>query len=346
MSRQTRVSPRLVAWETTKACNLVCKHCRAEAQTSPAADQLDPDQSRTLMYQLASFEEQPMIILSGGEPLLRPDIVSLAKLGTSLGLRMLLSTNGTILTNSLARELRRAGIKRVSLSLDAPEAQAHDQFRGLSGSFDSTVLAASILRSINLPFQINSTITPENILQTEAISDLAARLGAAAHHVFLLVPVGRAKAWEQSGLPAEEYEEALIRLRKREEFLTLEFKATCAPQYQRIGRQLGLPVQPRSGRGCLGGQGFMFVGHDGQVAACGYLPLSAGHVLKNHPVEIYQHSPLFSELRDRTRYRGRCRECEYFCVCGGCRARAYAEGDHLGSEPLCPFKPTNLAANQ
>jgi radical SAM protein with 4Fe4S-binding SPASM domain len=253
---------------------------------------------------------------------------------------MLLSTNGSLVTHSLAKDLRRAGIKRFSLSLDAPEADAHDQFRGQAGSFDAIVSAASIFKSLDLPFQINSTITPQNILQTEEISDLAARLGAVAHHVFLLVPVGRAKDWKEGeNLPADQYETALIKLRKREEFLTLEFKATCAPQYQRIGRQLGLPIAKRSSRGCLGGQGFMFIGHDGVVAACGYLPLPAGHVLNDHPVEIYKDSPLFNELRDRTRYRGRCRECEYFNVCGGCRARAYALGDHMGPEPLCPHRP-------
>jgi radical SAM protein with 4Fe4S-binding SPASM domain len=288
-----------------------------------------------------------MVILSGGEPLTRPDMADLARLGASLGLRMLLSTNGTLVTPKVAKELAKAGIKRVSLSLDAPDEAAHDAFRGRAGSYDAVLRAAAIFRETGLPFQINSAITPQNINDTGAITELARRLGAAAHHVFLLVPVGRARDWEGGELGAEDYEAALIKLRRREGFLQLEFKATCAPQYQRIGLQLGLPPSPRGGgRGCLGGQGFMFVGHDGAVAACGYLPLSAGSVLVESPVEIYRSSPLFLELRDKSKYHGRCRDCEYWAVCGGCRARAHARGDHLGPEPLCPHVPRPKAVNQ
>ncbi|MDR3205160.1 MAG: radical SAM protein [Deltaproteobacteria bacterium] len=330
--------PRLVAWETTGACNLVCRHCRAEAQNTPDPDELNSEQALILIRQLAQFSPLPMVILSGGEPLLRPDILELASLGASLGLRMLLSTNGTLLTSSLANKIKKAGVARLSLSLDAPEADAHDAFRGQIGSFKATVDGALILKKAGLPFQINSAITAENIDQIEAISDLALKLGAVAHHVFLLVPIGRAKVWGSQALPPERYEEALIKLRLREETTTLEFKATCAPQYNRIGHQLGLKPNLRSSRGCLGGQGFMFIGRGGQVGACGYLPLPAGNILKDHPVDIYYHSGLFKELRTRTSYGERCRECEYFKICGGCRARAYAAGDHLGADPLCPYR--------
>jgi radical SAM protein with 4Fe4S-binding SPASM domain len=280
-----------------------------------------------------------MIILSGGEPLMRPDIFELASRGTALGMRMLLSTNGTLLTADTVREIKKSGIARLSLSLDAPEAAEHDEFRGLPGSFEATVNSSALLKAEGVPFQINSTITPSNIDRTTAISALAKRLGAAAHHVFLLVPVGRAKDMAEPRLPPEKYEQILNLLRQSEDKLELEFKATCAPQYNRISLQLDLPMSARSGRGCLGGQGFMFVSHDGLVAACGYLPLEAGNVRLNHPVEIYNNSPLFQDLRDRQKYKGRCRDCEYWAVCGGCRARAYANGDHLGPEPLCPHRP-------
>ena len=336
-----------MAWETTTACNLACRHCRAEAALAPSPGELSAEKSKKLINDLAEFENPPMVILSGGEPLMRADIVELAHLGTSLGLRMLLSTNGTLVTPKIAQALKKAGVKRASLSLDAPDRAAHDAFRGQNGSFESVLRAAALFREASLPFKINSTITAGNILETEAISDLALSLGAAAHHVFLLVPVGRALSLDEPELPAEEYEAALTRLRRREPALKIEFKATCAPQYERIGRQLGLPSSPRGGgRGCLGGQGFMFVGHDGRVAACGYLPLSAGNVLAAHPVEIYRSSPLFLDLRDRTKYHGRCRDCEFWGVCGGCRARAHAAGDHLGPEPLCPHLPRRLAVNQ
>jgi radical SAM protein with 4Fe4S-binding SPASM domain len=347
MSRLGLLSPRLVAWETTRACNLACRHCRAEAVLERAPGEISEERSLQLLRELSEFETPPMVILSGGEPLMRPDIIELATLGTSLGLRMLVSTNGTLVTSAMAARLVQAGVKRASLSLDAPDPVAHDEFRGVKGSFEAVAAASAHFREAGLPFQINSVITPGNIGQTEAISDLALKLGAAAHHVFLLVPVGRALDWDEPELPAEEYEAALVRLRQREGFLKIEFKATCAPQYQRIGRQLGLAPSPRSGgRGCLGGQGFMFIGHDGNVAACGYLPLSAGSVLEGHPVEIYRSSPLFLDLRDKSKYHGRCRDCEYWGVCGGCRARAHAAGDHLGPEPLCPHRPRSLAVNQ
>jgi radical SAM protein with 4Fe4S-binding SPASM domain len=333
-----------VAWETTRACNLACRHCRAEAVQAAAPEELGAGQSEKLLRQIAEFPNPPMVILSGGEPLMRPDMVDLAALGSSLGLRMLLSTNGTLLTPDLAGALKRAGVQRVSLSLDHPDRAAHDSFRGQDGSFDAVMAAAAILVEAGLPFQFNSTITADNMSEIGALSDLAAVSGAAAHHVFLLVPVGRAADWGAGPRPAEDYEAALTSLKKREASLPIEFKATCAPQYNRIGRQLGLAPSPRSGRGCLGGQGFMFIGHDGRVGACGYLPIGAGHVLEDHPVEIYRSSPLFVDLRDRSKYRGRCRDCEFWGICGGCRARAHAAGDHLGSEPLCPHRPAGRAA--
>jgi radical SAM protein with 4Fe4S-binding SPASM domain len=331
--------PRLVAWETTKACNLVCRHCRAEAVPESTPEELSPLEGRELLTRLAEWAPKPMVILSGGEPLMRPDVLELASLGTSLGLRMLLSTNGTLLNAKTARLLKKAGVARLSLSLDAETAAEHDSFRGVQGSFDAVASAAAVLREIGLPFQINSAVTPDNVDRTEKLSDAALALGAAAHHVFLLVPVGRARDWDVTTVPAEKYEAALIRLKRRESSLKLGFKATCAPQYARIGRQLGLAPSPGSGRGCLGGQGFMFVAHDGRVGACGYLPLPAGDVRVAHPAEIYSSSPLFLELRDRARYHGRCRVCEHFDICGGCRARAHAAGDHLGPEPLCPHQP-------
>jgi radical SAM protein with 4Fe4S-binding SPASM domain len=335
-----------VAWETTRACNLACRHCRAEAVPDAAPGQLDAAESSGLLKGLARFNPKPMVILSGGEPLMRPDIMELARFGTSLGLRMLLSTNGTLLTPKLAREIKEAGVARLSLSIDAPEAGRHDEFRGLPGSFEATKAAAAMLLEAGLPFQINSTITTDNIKETEAISKLALDMGAAAHHVFLLVPVGRAKDMGPDLLPAASYEEALVGLRLREDSLGLEFKATCAPQYNRISRSLGLPDPPRSVRGCLGGQGFMFVSHDGFVWPCGYLPLSAGSTRVEDPVSIYENSKLFLDLRDKTKYRGSCGDCEYWAVCGGCRARAHAAGDHLGPEPLCPHLPRAKSPRQ
>jgi radical SAM protein with 4Fe4S-binding SPASM domain len=276
-----------------------------------------------------------MVILSGGEPLMRPDILDLAAYGQALGLRMLLSTNGTLVDAGLARAMRKSGLARVSLSLDGPDAASHDSFRGLDGAFEGLRKAAAHFLEVGLPFQINSTLTAGNLHQAEALTDLSVKLGAAAHHIFLLVPVGRAENMERP-LSAEAYEEALRKLKERESRLPIDFKATCAPQYQRLGRETG---GPQRGRGCLAGQGFAFVSSVGEVRGCGYLTLPAGNIRQAGFRSIYEHSPLFQALRDRSQYRGKCGACEYWPICGGCRARAQAAGDYLGAEPLCPYQP-------
>ncbi|MGL4208784.1 MAG: radical SAM protein [Candidatus Adiutrix sp.] len=333
--------PRLVAWETTKACNLACRHCRASATLSPSPNELSYERGRDLLNDLATWSPAPMVILSGGEPLLRPDILDLATYGASLNLRMLLSTNGALVTEKLAMAMKKAPISRVSLSLDGLNPHSHDDFRGCAGSFEAIKTSANYFLEAKLPFQINSTITAKNINQAEALTTIAYEMGAVAHHIFLLVPVGRATTMEEPGLSAKEYEAALKALKKREPFLKLEFKATCAPQYQRIGRQMGLqPLGPHgAGKGCLAGQGFMFIDSTGLCQGCGYLPLVAGNINEQKVYDIYNNSPLFTQLRNQKNYLGTCGSCEYWPICGGCRARAHANGDFLGPEPLCPHKP-------
>lgn len=334
--------PRLVAWETTRACNLVCRHCRAEAVFERPEGELSHEEGLEFLAHIAARWEPrpPMVILSGGEPLLREDIYELAAYGSRLGLRMLLSTNGFLVDGKSAGAIKKASVARVSLSLDGPEPKSQDDFRGVEGSFDSVVRAAAYLNEAGLPFQINSTLTAANLHQAEALTDLAVRLKAAAHHIFLLVPVGRAVGLEKA-LSAEEYEAALKAIALREDSLPIEFKATCAPQYQRIRRELGLkPAGPhQSGRGCLAGQGFVFVSSEGEVRGCGYLPPAAGNIREKPFRDIYDTSPLFESLRRRDDYHGKCGPCHYWNVCGGCRARALAETDHLGPEPLCPHLP-------
>ena len=332
--------PRLLAWESTRACNLACRHCRAEALTEPPPGELSHEEARNLLEQLAVWTPPPpMVILSGGEPLMRQDILELSAYGHSLGLRMLLSTNGTLVDAALARKIKAAGVARLSLSLDGPDPASHDAFRGLTGAFEALEGAAAHLREAGLPFQVNSTLTAGNLHQAEALGREALRLGAVAHHIFLLVPVGRAEGME-TPLSAEDYEAALRALKAREiEGLPIEIKATCAPQYQRIGREMGLVPGPHSGRGCLAGQGFVFVSSLGEVRGCGYLPLAAGNIREAPVREIYEQSPLFVGLRVKENYRGKCGRCEYWNACGGCRARALAAGDHLGPEPLCPYMP-------
>jgi radical SAM protein with 4Fe4S-binding SPASM domain len=335
MKRPPEPPPRLVAWETTRACNLACRHCRAEARPTPPPGELSHEEGRNLVDQLAAWAPAPGLILSGGEPLPRPDLLDLAAYGRAKGLRVLLSTNGLMVTAALARALKAAGVARASLSLDHPEPAAHDAFRGAPGAFEALRRAAAHLREAGLPFQVNSTLTAANLAQAGALTAKARDLGAAAHHAFLLVPVGRAARLENP-LTAEAYEAALLDFQRREPGMGLEFKATCAPQYQRLARQAGQTVR---GRGCLAGQGFLFLSSTGQAQGCGYLNLAAGDARRTPLKTIYEEAPLFRNLRDRKQYRGRCGACEYWSICGGCRARALAEGDHLGPEPLCPHQP-------
>jgi radical SAM protein with 4Fe4S-binding SPASM domain len=260
---------------------------------------------------------------------------------------MVMAPNGTLLTEARARAAKEAGIARVSISLDGATAASHDRFRRVAGAFQGALAGIEAARKVGLEFQINTTITPDNLAEMPAIHDLAKRLGAAAHHVFLLVPTGRGAGLQ--GLGATEYEQTLNWFYEQRS-PAMHLKATCAPHYYRILRQRakaeGVSVTFESHgleavtRGCLGGVGFAFVSHVGQVQPCGYLELAAGSIKAQPFREIWEKSKLFLELRDFQGYRGKCGRCEYLRVCGGCRARAYAaSGDYLAEEPLCAYQP-------
>jgi len=337
---------RVLAWEVTRRCNLACVHCRAGARDQVYPDELTTSEGLDLLTDLASWAK-PLVILTGGEPLLREDVFDLAAHGSSLGLRMVMAPNGTLLTPELAVRSKEAGIKRVSISIDGATAKSHDRFRQQEGAFAGALAGVEAAKAAGLEFQLNTTITPANLEELAAIHDLAKDLGAAAHHIFLLVPTGRGR--RLAGLEAEEYERTLNWFYEQRS-PEMALKATCAPHYYRILRQRakeeGEKVTFESHgleavtRGCLGGVGFAFLSHVGQVQPCGYLELSAGNVRQTPFREIWESSELFLGLRDFGRYKGKCGRCEYIKVCGGCRARAYAAtGDHLAAEPLCTYQP-------
>jgi heme b synthase len=283
--------------------------------------------------------------------LLRPDIFHLARFGTNLGLRMVMASNGTLLTLEIARRLMEVGVQRLSISLDGPDAYSHDAFRGQPGAFAGALTGIEAVRSVGLPFQINTTVTRTNLHWIERIYQLAQDLDAVAHHIFLLVPTGRGRALTDELLTAAEYEEVLHWF-AGEKFAgpPIELKATCAPHFYRIMRQeakargMRLSFETHGldavSKGCLGGQGFAFVSHVGQVQPCGYLELAAGNVKERPLSTIWRESELFRRLRDADLLRGKCGVCEYRRVCGGCRARAYeVSGDELAEEPLCLYAP-------
>lgn len=304
---------RLVAWEATRNCNLTCIHCRASATNGPYEGELDTKAGLRLMDQIAKVG-QPIVILTGGDPLLRPDIFEIAKYGTSLGLRMVMSPNGTLITPENAAQMVESGIKRISVSLDGATAERHDAFRGVSGAFDGALRGIELAKAAGIEFQINTTISQANLGEIQQIMDLAVALGAVAHHIFLLVPTGRGKYMLDQEISARQYEDTLNWFYDQRHKTPLQLKATCAPHYYRILRQRakedgekvtfdthGLDAVTR---GCLGGIGFCFISHVGVVQPCGFLGLNCGDVKKTPFDQIWNNSKIFNDLRDYDKLEG------------------------------------------
>ncbi|WP_045221109.1 heme b synthase [Desulfonatronum thioautotrophicum] len=345
---------RLIAWEVTRSCNLACKHCRAEAHMEPYPGELSTEEAKAL---IDTFPEvgDPIIIFTGGEPLLRPDIFELVTYADAKGLRCVMAPNGTLVTADVAKKMKAAGIQRASISLDGPDAASHDVFRGVPGAFDGALRAIEHFKAVGLPFQINTTVTRNNLGQFKEIFHLAEKLGAVAWHIFLLVPTGRGANLGREVITGEEYEEVLNWFYDFRKTTSMQLKATCAPHYLRIMRQRakeeGIPVTMDNfgldavSRGCLGGTGFCFISHTGQVQPCGYLDLDCGQTKITPFPEIWKKSKQFLEFRDQKTYQGKCGVCEYHKVCAGCRARAQTmSGHYLAEEPLCTYQPKKAEA--
>ncbi len=344
---------RLVAWETTRNCNLSCVHCRAAATQGPYEGELDTETSLRLLDQIAEVG-QAIVILTGGEPLLRPDIFELAAYGTQKGLRMVMAPNGTLIDAVSAKKMAESGIRRISISLDGASKEVHDRFRGVDGAFEGAIRGIRAARDAGIEFQINTTITQANLDQIPKIQQLAVDLGAAAHHIFLLVPTGRGKYILDQSITAEQYENTLNWFYDQRDKTPLQLKATCAPHYYRILRQRaradgktvtfethGLDAVTR---GCLGGTGFCFISHRGVVQPCGFLNVPCGDVTRQSFADVWKNSEVFLALRNLENLKGKCGKCEYKRVCGGCRARAFeATGDYLAEEPLCSYQPSSMS---
>jgi len=346
--------PRVVFWETTAACNLECAHCRRlEVSHELSKRDLSTAEGKHAIEQLAEAG-RPLLILSGGEPLVRPDIFELAGYGHKVGLPCALATNGTLIDREIAEKIAAAGIRRVSVSLDGADAGTHDEFRRLPGSFKQALEGIEHLRAAGVPVQINTTIAHHNAGQIEAMFELAERIGAMALHIFALVPVGcGVEIAEDEMLAPDELERFLARFYHLSKASALETRATCAPQYSRIVRQLraaersnggGPPEGPDPGRGCLAGTAVCFISHEGKVYPCGYLPVEAGDIRRESFAAVWRNSPVFQRLRRPELLTGKCGVCEFARVCFGCRARAYAKtGDYMSEEPSCPYIPRRTA---
>lgn len=338
--------PRVLAWELTRRCNLNCIHCRAMANASAPEGELTLDEYKGLIENVASFAS-PIIILTGGEPLLRPDLFEIAAYATGHGLKAAFSTNGTLVTRETARELLAAGVTIASISIDGSTPEIHDDFRQQPGAFEASRRGMSILQEAGIKVQVNTSLTRRNLEDLDNIYRLVKRMQAHAWHVFMLVPTGRGLSpANQDLIGADDYERVLNYIYEKNRDDQMEIKPTCAPQYYRILRQRaaadGIPVDlERFGlnartRGCLAGMGFGFVSYKGDVYPCGYYPKSAGNVRERPFREIWEKSELFQQLRDFSKLEGACGKCGYIKVCGGCRARAYAvTGNDFAAEPYC-----------
>jgi len=334
---------RLVAWEITRSCNLSCIHCRASSKKGPYEGELNTDECFKLLTDISQIGK-PVVILTGGEPLLRADITEIAAYGTKLGLKMVMATNGILLNGETVSALKEAGIKRVSVSLDGHKAEIHDRYRGVTGAFSGALRGIEALKAKDMEFQINTTISAENLAHLKYIHRLTVDLGAKAHHIFLLVPVGRGKAMEEVDITPEKYEEILAWFADHSRECPIELKATCAPHYYRIYREVTGHGGQGMTRGCLGGISFCFISHRGQVQPCGYLELNCGNIREEGFAHIWEKSEIFQKLRNPLNYKGKCGKCEFISICGGCRARAYElTGDFLAEEPLCTYQPKNLS---
>jgi AdoMet-dependent heme synthase len=344
-------SPFTIAWEVTRACAYACEHCRADAQPKRDPRELDTAEGKRLIDMLAGFGTQPILVLTGGDPLMRRDLFELARYADERGLRVSLTPTATALpTRERMREAHAAGIRRVAFSLDAADPAVHDRFRGFSGSFERTLTGMRNALAEDLPIQVNTTVCANNADQLERLVPLLEDMGIVQWSVFFLVPVGRGAQLQM--LSAEEHETTLTWLCELADTAPFDVKATAAPQYRRIVRQRstrgagagfhfpdGLD-RPGHGKGVNDGRGFMFISHLGEVMPSGFLPLPVGNVREDDPVTLYRDSPLFRELRDPNALAGKCGRCEFREVCGGSRARAYAvTGNHLAADPSCPYQP-------
>ena len=373
---ENRNELRLLFWETTAGCNLECIHCRRlDVSKQLMKSDLSTQEALLFVRNLAEFAK-PILVLSGGEPLFRPDIFQIAMHAREHGLAVALATNGTLIDEHVAHAIVDSGIQRVAISIDGADEATHDSFRRQPGSLAAALNGFRNLRRLGMSMQINCTVTKHNVHQIEMLHSMARELGADALHLFMLVPVGcGVQIAESNMLPAEEYERVLNWMYDKSKERALHLKATCAPHYFRVMRQRaavehvrieashshGKPEHARNRdhgsrrpnmaamtKGCLAGSAICFVSHTGEVFPCGYLPVSAGNVKRQPMREIWEHSEVFGRLRDVEQLEGKCGLCEFKRICLGCRARAFyaTHGNYMAEEPHCIYEPRRMRRQQ
>jgi heme b synthase len=347
--------PKWIAWEITRRCNLKCIHCRSSSEIEVKGHpDFHTEEAFRIIDDITSYAK-PVIVLSGGEPLLRTDVFDIAQYGVDKGLRMCLATNGTLVTDDVCDKIKASGIKIVSLSLDGSTEDIHDDFRNQKGAFTGTINAARLFKKHGIEFIINSSFTKRNQEEIPKVYKLAKDLGATAWYMFMIVPTGRGEEIMNELISKDNYEEILewhYQMEKDEKDMLV--RPTCAPHYYRVvlqkSKEEGSKFERRTlkfstggAKGCIAGQLIALIDVDGNVLPCSYFPKPAGNIKKESFKEIWENSGLFKELRDFKKYKGKCGSCEYITVCGGCRARSYSVyGDYLEEEPFCGYVPMKL----
>jgi radical SAM protein len=341
--------PMLVIWEVTQACDLACVHCRASAQSERSPGELTTGQGYRLLDEIRSFGE-PLMVFTGGDPLKRPDLYDLIRYSVRIGLRTNVTPSATpLLTAEAIQGFKDAGVTRMAISLDGPDAAMHDDFRGVPGTFDRAMFALRYARDIGLDTQFQSTVTRRNMHRLPEMAEIAKEVRTKMWSLFFLIVTGRAAAAED--LLAFEYEQVFEFMYELSKTAPFGVKTTEAMHYrryvaQRVKAEHGV-TQNENAKGVAwrtagvsDGKGFVFVSHTGEIFPSGFLPVSGGNVLHDSLTGIYRNSDLFRSLRDTTQRGGKCGVCEYLKICGGSRSRAYAStGDFLAEDPRCIYQP-------
>jgi radical SAM protein with 4Fe4S-binding SPASM domain len=345
--------PLVVSWNVTLKCNLKCAHCYINAAETELADELSTDAAKMLIHQITEVS-RPLLILSGGEPLLREDIYEIIRYGADRGLRMGMGSNGMLIDDETTRKLEDAGMGTVAISLDSSIPERHDEFRGVKGCWQSAVDAIKALKKSKIEVQVNSTVTLQNYDEVEDIMALAEELGVDNFHLFFLVPTGRGTDIED--ISPQMYEDMISSTLGKIPNYKLNVKPSCAPQFMRVSKDQGVDMS-RWVRGCMAGLYYCRIYPSGEVTPCPYLPLNLGNIRERSFKDIWFNSEVFKALRDFDQLKGKCGMCEHREVCGGCRARAYgvttdqmdfcgalheptvSQGDYLASDPWCVYQP-------
>jgi len=327
----------IISWNTTNACNMFCDHCYREAGVQ-ADQELNTTEAKNLVDGIVKSGFRIMIF-SGGEPLLRPDILELVQYAHSKGLVPVFGTNGTLITPLVATDLKNAGASGMGISLDSLDQQKHDRFRRFPGAWDGAIQGMVNCRNAGLPFQIHTTVMEWNRHEIANITDFAVKIGAKSHHIFFLVPTGRAQNIEEESVKTHHYEETIKTIIQKQKEVNIELKPTCAPQFIRIAEEMGLNL--RFTRGCLAGTHYCIINPVGDVQPCAYLNIKVGNVRETPFDQIWGNNEILNKLRTME-YKGNCGNCKFKIKCGGCRARAafYNCGDYMAEEPWCRY---NLA---